>query len=180
MKKFLSVLLVGVLGLIVYLPNVSATKVELTGCNDNCKVNEDSTCTKTCDIIISENNSALSQFDASVALSPEEAKLGTITAAEGWENVSSGNNLSFISSAAEGVSDASFKIASFTVIVPMDVQDCKITLQPNGFETVEKTVTVEQQPSTGATLPLIILGCGFAVALGAYYFTRKNTKMYKI
>ena len=180
MKKLFSVLLVGVLALMVYVPSVFATKVNLEGCNDNCKINDDGTCTKTCRIVVSENTEAMSQFNATVTLTPESSQMGTVTAAEGWESLSSGNSLSFISTDENGVSDASFTIGTFTVTVPQDVQDCKITLTPDGFETVEKDITTEQQPSTGVTLPLIVLGSGLVVALGAYYVTRKNNKMYKI
>lgn len=181
MKKFLSVLLVGLLGVVLYMPYAYAAEVKFS-CEKNCDLTSDDTCVSTCTFGVSGNTTKLSSFNAVIELSPESVQMGEIKLNEGWENMGSGTTLSLISTTEGGVSDADITFGTFTVTMPRDLQgaSCKITLKPTGMSTVEQVVEVEQTPSTGVTLPLIVLGCGALVAFGAYYVTRKNTKMYKI
>ena len=186
MKKFLGVLLVSVLGLVLYMPYVKAATEVTFNCKKTCELTESDMCQSTCTLGFTGNTGTITTFNAQVLLSPESAQMGELKLNEGWSNMGNANNptnLQLI--ATPGVTEKDFTIGSFTVTVPrVDAQGntvkCNITLQPEGFGTVEQVVTTETQPSTGVTLPLIILGCGFVLAIGAYYITRKNTKMYKI
>lgn len=181
MKKILSVLLVGLLGIVLYMPHASAAEV-VFNCEKKCDLSSDDQCVSTCTFGITGNTTALATFNAVVELSPESVQMGEVKLNAGWENKGTGTTLNLVNTNPEGVSDADITFGTFTVTMPRDLQgaSCKITLKPTGMTTVEQVIEVEQIPSTGATLPLIVLGCGAAVAVGAYYVTRKNTKMYKI
>lgn len=181
MKKFLSVLLVGVLGLVLYMPYAKADTEVTFSCKKTCELTESDMCQSTCTFGLKGNTSTITTFNAEIELSPESVQMGEIKLNDGWVNMGSGTTLQLMSTT--GVSDSEIEFGSFTVTMPRDLGDgvkCNITLKPTGFETVQQEIVTETQPSTGVTLPLIVLGCGFAVALGAYYVTRKNTKMYKI
>ncbi len=182
MKKFLSFLLVGVLGVLLYMPNALAAKVDFS-CKKDCELTQDDTCVSTCTFGISENNQAITNWKATIKLEPaDKVQMGEVKLNEGWTNIGTGTNLELLSSEPAGVSDANITFGTFTVTMPRDLEgaSCKITLQPEGLEIVEQTITTETQPGTGVTLPLIVLGSGLALAIGAYYVTRKTTKMYKI
>ena len=180
MKKFLGVLLVSVLGLVLYMPYAKAATEVKFECTKTCSLNEGDLCQSTCTFGLTGNTGSVTTFNAEVLLSPESVQMGELKLNEGWVNMGSGTHLQLMTTTA--VSDADIEFGSFTVTMPRDLNgaSCNITLQPEGFGTVEQVVNTETQPSTGVTLPLIILGCGFALAIGAYYITRKNTKMYKI
>ena len=183
MKKFLSVLLVGVLGVLLCMPVAMAeTKVKFD-CKKDCELTSDDTCVTTCTFGITGNTQAITQWKANITLEPaDKVQMGTVTLNDEWTNVGTGTSLALLSADTAGVSDADITFGTFTVTMPRDLDgaSCKISLQPEGLEVVEETITTETQPSTGVTLPLIVLGCGLALAGVAYYVTRKTTKMYKI
>ncbi len=182
MKKILSFLVVGVLGLLLYMPSVMAEQVKFN-CEKDCKLTSDDTCITTCTFGITGNTATLTKWKATVSLSPaDKVTMGEVKLNEGWSLIPNDDKtvIELLSSDPTGVSTPEIAFGSFTVTMPRDTVDCKITLKPEGLEVVEQNVTPEKQPSTGVTLPLIVLGCGLAVAIGAYYVTKKNTKMYKI
>ncbi len=68
-----------------------------------------------------------------------------------------------------------FQIGSLVVTVKKDSanDDCSIGLYSGDS-------TGESNPKTGASLPLTILALGLAVGTGAYFGSKKRTKLYKI
>lgn len=184
MKKILSFLVVGVMGLLLYMPSALAEQITFN-CKKDCELTSNDTCVSTCTFGISGNTAAISQWKAKVTLTPaDKVQMGEIKLNDGWTLLPNEDKttIELISTDPAGVSTPEIVFGSFTVTMPRDLGDetCKITLKPEGLEVIEETITPEPQPSTGVTLPLIVLGCGLAVAVGAYYVTKKNTKMYKI
>ena len=187
MKKFLGVLLVGVLGLVLYMPYAKADTEVTFSCKKTCELTESDMCQSTCTTGMKGNTSNVTTFNADVLLSPDSVQMSELHLEPTWKTMDGSNtpttSLQLLTTSGTGITDSEFTIGTFTVTMPRDLGEgvkCNITLKPTGFGTVEQEITPEPQPSTGATLPLVILGCGLAIAVGTYYITRKNTKMYKI
>ncbi len=180
MKKFLSFWLVGVLGVLLLMPSaLAATKVKFE-CDKNCTVDADGMCTKTCTFGLTGNTEAITEFEADIKLTPaDKVQFKELKLNDGWTSISD-DNLKIHLLSLESVSDADINFGSFTVTMPQDTVGCSISFTPKGLTAVEQTLTPEKQPSTGVTLPIIVLTCGLGVAFVTYYITKKNTKMFKI
>lgn len=174
MKKYLSILVLGIALLLPLSASAATNKVEFT-CGD-CVDNGD-VCQKTCKVAITGDSITLNSFTANLTLS-EGLTLDKVTPADGWLDLSTGSSLNF--TATTSVTGTNINLATVVVNVPKDAENCTIQLQPTGFENVTVDVTVDQIVSTGATLPIAIIACGMVAAFVVYAVSKKNTKMYKI
>ncbi len=182
MKKYLSIL---VLGIALFLPlSASAVtkKVEWHCDNKTCVDTSADTCQRTCTLGLSADASLNEfAFNSTLKLS-EGAKVVSVTPANSWkvsDEWKNGTNsvaLNFTSTPAS----TGTKIDIATVVVEINKNaTCSLTLEANGDN---KTVTIEKEDTvnTGATLPMIVIACGALVAGAVYIISKKNTKMYKI
>ncbi len=188
MKKFLSFLLVGLLGITIGVAGVAAEKLdfkfEKTG---DCAYDEEGMCTQTYTLKLENNTHTFTSLKFKVTPrvkgeATDKIKVGEFKPAAGWTLLSNDplNVELFYSDNTEGVSDKTITFGTLTITKPVDLVDCDILFEPEGYEVVEKEIVSEKQPSTGVALPIIVLTCGLGVAFATYYVTKKNNKMYKI
>lgn len=184
MKKYLSIL---VLGLAVMLPisaNAASTKKVDWSCdNKTCNDTGTDTCQRTCTLGLSGDLKQELDFSATLELSDGVKKIVSITTSNGWEskndawkNGGKSIPLSFINPA--GVTGSKSEIA--TIVVEVDKNaTCNLKLIANG-STQTVTVKKEETVNTGATLPMVIIASLALISGAVYVISKKNTKMYKI
>lgn len=182
MKKFLSILLIGVA---LILPmGAKAVSGQVKWNCDDCVDNGD-TCQKTCTLgVKSDTSLSLSNFTANISFSVKgvpstELKVVNVAPADGWINASTGTNLSFLAQSTPKTG-TDIDIATITVSYPKDVTECEISLNSPEFGTSTVKPKPEKPVDTGAALPLAILACGAVAAGVVYVVSKKNTKLYKI
>ncbi|MBE6140625.1 MAG: hypothetical protein E7172_03725 [Firmicutes bacterium] len=181
MKRFLSILVVGIIGIILVSPvSADAASIDLK-CTKNQKLDADGNFTETCTVTMSGNTTAISTFTAKVQVT-EGLVVDNATGTGNWNAEYSNGNLVFTNTTVEGDSSADITFGTFTVKVPKDAKECKIKIQPVSIDLPEVNIEipVEKPTETGASLPLIILGSGIIIAGAVYVVTRRNTKLYKI
>lgn len=175
MKKYLSILVIGIALILPMSVGAATVKTDFT-CDKKCTDNGD-TCQTTCKLALTGDSVAVTSFSANLNLSPG-LTIDSIKPAEGFTNMGTGNTLQLM--AATSTSGTRVELATIVINVPKDAKDCKIELQPTGYANVTVDVKPEENPKTGATIPLAIIACGAVAACGVYVVSKKNTKLYKI
>ena len=96
-----------------------------------------------------------------------------------WRVTRDGLNLQFISTVP--VSDASFEVATLKFKKVNTAEECSVlfTCDNGTSKTVTPSETVNN-PKTGNALPYAVIAVGAMMAVGVYYVTRRNAKLYKI
>lgn len=174
MKKYLSILVIGIALILPMSVGAATMKVDFD-CDKKC-TDSGSTCQTTCRLGLSGDSVAITSFSANLNLSPG-LTIESITPASGFTNMGTGTSLQLMS--ATSTTGTRVDLATIVINVPKDAQDCKIVLEPTGYENVTVDVKVEN-PKTGATIPLAIIACGAVAACAVYVVSKKNTKLYKI
>lgn len=101
---------------------------------------------------------------------------GSITGTSNWTATVTGNTITLTPTTP--VSDSEFTVATLR-FKETGGKPCDVVFECNGKKTViENKETVN--PTTGSSLPYVVIVGGITVAAGVYYFTRRNTKLYKI
>lgn len=188
MKKFLGFMAVAMA--VVLLPmGASALSFE-PSCSKSKSCPESGKCTSTCTVKVSGNTTALSSVQAQLNFASSDGiTVKNITPGDGWTKVApagsevevNGTPVS-ISFASSGVSTSVFTLVTFTLELESADVDCSLSLNVNGVEYKyeEETEIKTENPSTGASLPIALVGVGAVGAVIIYSVTKKNKKMYKI
>ena len=178
-KKLLSFLVVGI---VVFLP-LSAKAARITGSCEKSTNCPDDVCQSVCTIKVTENTSAITEFEGDFVFTPEDGgEIVSITPGEGWTSLSGNDShINFIATDSAGVSASEFTLATVTLNVDKDVTGCTLRLTNPSIGT-EVTVEIEEpdSPNTGATLPIAILVCGVVAGAVIYGVSKKNNKLSKI
>lgn len=177
MKKFISFLVVCI---VATLP-LSAKALDIKG---NCEKKTDcpeGVCQSVCEIWVENNNATLNEFSGDFVFTPsDKGKVVSVTAADGWTN-NTGNSVNFMFTSTAGISASKFDLATVVLEVEEGVTGCTLSVNnPSTGGKIEIEVDVEEEVSTGATLPLAILACGVGAVAVIYIVSKKNKKLYKI
>lgn len=176
MKKYLSILVMGLaLTVLPISAKAANVKVDFT-CDKQC-VDTGDMCQTTCNIGLSGDSVAVTNFKAELELS-SGLTIASVTPKDPFQNMSNGTNLEFQS--LTSTSGTNVPVATVVINVPKDAVNCSITLKPTGFENKRVEIKQEQPVKTGANLPLVIIACGILAAGAVYVVSKKNTKLYKI
>ena len=176
-KKLLSFLVIGVVAL---LP-LSAKALNIVG---NCEKDTDcpeGTCRSVCEIRVENNTQTLNDFSGEFVFTPsDKGEIVSVTPGDGWTN-NTGNSANFMFTSTEGISDASFDLATVVLEVEEGVTGCTLTVSnPSVGGEIDIEITTETEVDTGATLPIAILACGIGAVAVIYVVSKKNKKLYKI
>ena len=123
---------------------------------------------------------SLKEFDTTMTLTNVEYVPDSFVGSGDWIGVSQeGMKLTFTASVP--VQDSSFTIGTLKFKKVNTAEECKVVFTCNG---TTKTVTPDKKtvknPKTGSALPYAVIGVGIVMAIGVYYVTRRNVKLYKI
>ena len=187
MKKNILLLVIGVLVILPF--SVRAYAIDISSDEATSKTkcvtiqcdNGSGNCVNQCEIYIKDNTEGITD-PINIVLKPKytELVISDIVAADGFTFSGTASSAVFTPSSPLGVTDTSFKLASYKVTYPKGV-DCSIDI---GFTTEEvvpvPTPTTPSQPNTGVSLPVVILASALGLAVISYSVTNKNKKMYKI
>lgn len=176
-KKFISFLVVCI---VATLP-LSAKALDIKG---NCEKKTDcpeGVCQSVCEIWVENNNATLNEFSGDFVFTPsDKGKVVSVTAADGWTN-NTGNSVNFMFTSTAGISASKFDLATVVLEVEEGVTGCTLSVNnPSTGGKIEIEVDVEEEVSTGATLPLAILACGVGAVAVIYIVSKKSKKLYKI
>ena len=176
MKKIMG--LIFLIALVVILPaKVNAASWGMT--YDSTDQDTDGYFTVTLKGFQSDNPNGIESMSTTMTLTNVEL-VGEPVSSGTWTVVREGNTLNFVTSVA--VTDPEFTLATLTFKKTGAADDkCSITFKCNEVEktVAPKTKTVKN-PKTGNVLPYAVIMVGIVMAVGVYYITRSNTKLYKI
>ncbi len=185
MKKFLGFMALTMAMLV--LPVVAKADTNFAvDCEKSCPT-ENGKCISACKITASGNTSNITSISVNIDFVADKGiVLKDFKVGDGWtklsptdETINVGSDkvqLSFVSS---GVTSSNFEIASFNMELDDASVNCNAEVEINNVKTEIKDEK-PSNPSTGAALPIAIIGCG-AIGVGLIYTaTKKNKKMYKI
>ena len=177
MKKLLSFLVIGV---VAALP-LSAKALDIVGSCEKDTNCPEGTCRSVCEIRVENNTQTLNEFSGNFVFTPsDKGKIVSVTPGEGWRN-NTGNSANFMFTSVEGISDASFDLATVVLEVEQGVTGCTLTIEnPSVGGEIEIEIDTTTDVDTGATLPLAILACGVGAVAVIYVVSKKNKKLYKI
>lgn len=187
MKKFLGFMAIAMA--VVLLPMGAKAISFEPSCTKSCPT-ANGKCTSTCTVKVSGNTTALSSVQAQLNFASSDGiTVKNITPGDGWTKIApagsevevNGTPVS-ISFASSGVSTSDFTLVTFTLELESADVDCSLSLNVNGVEYKyeEETEIKTENPSTGASLPIALVGVGAVGAVIIYSVTKKNKKMYKI
>lgn len=178
MKKLLSVL---VLSAMFLLPmNAKAAEILFkTDCEKSCP-SGNGKCTANCWVDVTGNVGSLTEADLKMEYSAG-LKITSMKEGNNWVLSSNGDSVKLLATNG-GVSDANFRLMTFTIELESAATDCSVVAKPTNAEYKSQgtTITDEQPPKTGAALPIAIVAVGAVAAGGIYLVTRKNKNLYKI
>lgn len=190
MKKVLNLFFVLVVGLVMAIPFVAKAEEVTFDATKNCETPDaDGFCSTAIVLGMKDITSALNDVEITINFNSSEVVYGSFKGQNGWENVGETAiknktiKLTFKNLSGD-VTSSTTTFGTFVFKYPSTLTelDCSATI--NGVtiktttEETEKKETVN--PSTGASLPVVILVSGLAVAGVVYYVSKRNTKMYKI
>lgn len=180
MKKFISLLVLGVLLLVPI--GAKALSFEIDVREDSCtECTEpvDGVCTTICTIAIKNNSGDLGEVKLQI-IPATGVTISEVTAANGWTYSGTISDATFQSLLP--VSDSAFTLATFKQTFSSSVEDCSPTIRlEDGKEyQIPTPEPTPNPPHTGVSLPVVILIGGVVVAITLYTITNKNKKMYKI
>ena len=150
----------------------------------NCEKDTDcpeGTCRSVCEIRVENNTQTLNDFSGEFVFTPsDKGEIVSVTPGDGWTN-NTGNSANFMFTSTEGISDASFDLATVVLEVEEGVTGCTLTVSnPSVGGEIDIEITTETEVNTGATLPIAILACGIGAVAVIYVVSKKNKKLYKI
>ena len=121
-KRFLSILVVGIIGIILVSPvSADAAYIDLK-CTKNQKLDADGNFTETCTVTMIGNTTAISTFTAKVQVT-EGLVVDNATGTGNWNAEYSNGNLVFTNTTVEGDSSADITFGTFTVKVPEGIRN---------------------------------------------------------
>jgi len=181
-KVFVSLL---VLGLFLMLPlrAFATTSLEISSTPDSEKANDDGTVTKTYSIYMvttanEEVQNAKITFQGGAAVKNITCADGGNFQMENQEGSTTNSAVCTFSVPNGGKeSGAKFQIGTLSIKVNKDApdEDCTINYTFNGVEGY-----VKSNPTTGASVPYLVIGGAIILAAGVYFVTSRRTKLYKI
>ena len=194
MKKILNLFFVLVVGLIIALPYAVKAGEITFDAKKNCETPDaEGYCSTAVTLGMKDNTGSLNNVEITISFNSSEVKFGSFTGQNGWENMGDTSitnktiKLKFTNLSGD-VTSSTTTFGTFVYKYPSTLtdSDCSATINGVSVETTTTTETTTTEtketvnPSTGVSLPVVILVSGLAIAGVVYYVSKRNTKMYKI
>ncbi len=189
MKKFFSILVIGMAMVLMPMVASAAIKLEVKR-SGNCIDNGGDTCKWTYSLkLVGDSEQNYASIPIKIAYATKEGKQNAVVqidfnAPTGMtaDAIPNGNGYDVIYTPTSGsVTGKTIDLGTFVATVKKGAEyDCTLNV---GFGDIKVDVEIETEttiPSTGASLPVIIIAGGVSVAVVAYVISKKNTKLYKI
>ena len=182
-KRFISLLLVAVVLLLPFSAKALGLQSEA---EKSCRNEETGKCEQAIKIYLTDipSGADLTNVEPTLTLTGDADKITVKSITGANDNIvatqsRSGNVITMKFNFLTSVTGTKIELGTIVLELEDSATNCSGKLGLNGID-YEIEVDVEEEVSTGATLPLAILACGVGAVAVIYIVSKKNKKLYKI